>query len=192
MGKNTDPDGRNSFGYSRLLHQMIDEKYRALLDESDDMMSITGREGNFIFVNQKLADSLGYAKNELLNMHINDIIADESLDGFLKMTRQFIKGGRIYIDDFVLLTRNKGKIHGELNSMASYDSNGRYAGAKAIFKDRTKAMEAERVKESLNKLREACLELRAANDSLMKFSLVDASTSTFNKKYLEARIREEA
>ncbi len=139
---------------SRLLYQMIDEKYRTLLDESSDFMCITDRSGKFIYVNKKLADSLGYTKNELLGMHMNDIIAEESRRVFVEKAREFLKGGKTRVDSFVLRTKYKGKITGELNSLAFYDNAGKYCGAKVIFKDHTKILEIE----TLEKKYESMLE----------------------------------
>lgn len=139
---------------SRLLYQMIDEKYRTLLDESSDLMCITDRAGKFIYVNRKLADSLGYTKKDLMGMHFNDIIAEESRPAFAEKAREFLKGGRIRIENFILKTKFKGRIVGEMNSMAFYDNAGKYCGAKAVFKDHTKFLEIE----TLEKKYESMLE----------------------------------
>lgn len=128
---------------SRLLYQLIDEKYRVLLDESSDFMCITDRDGKFIYVNKKLADSLGYTKKELLGMHMNDIVAEEIRPAFSEKARGFLKDGKIRMENFILKTKFKGRIVGEMSSIAFYDNTGKYCGAKAVFKDRTKIMAIE-------------------------------------------------
>ncbi|HAJ56475.1 MAG TPA: hypothetical protein DCL35_01755 [Candidatus Omnitrophica bacterium] len=130
---------------SRLLYQLIDEKYRALLDESSDFMSITARDGKFIYVNKKLADSLGYTKKELLGMHMDDIVAEESRHVFSEKAKELFKGGKVVVEGFVLKTKFKGKIVGELSAIAFYDNTGKYCGAKAVFKDRTKMLAIEKL-----------------------------------------------
>jgi diguanylate cyclase (GGDEF)-like protein/PAS domain S-box-containing protein len=139
---------------SRLLYQLIDEKYRTLLDESSDLMGIVDRDGKFIYVNRQLADSLGYTKKECLNMHMNDIIAPESRAVFAERAKEFLKSGRLRIQDFVLKTKWGGEITGEMNSVAFCDNLGRYCGAKAVFKDRTKLLEVQRLEKKYESMLE--------------------------------------
>lgn len=130
---------------SKLLYQLIEEKYKPLLDESSDLMCITDRDGKFIYVNKKLMDSLSYTKKELLTMHIMDVVASESRSEFSQNMKEFLRSGRIKIGSFVLKTKLGGKVYGEMNSMAFYDNEGKYCGAKAVFRDRTGFLEMERL-----------------------------------------------
>ncbi|MDD5574346.1 MAG: diguanylate cyclase [Candidatus Omnitrophica bacterium] len=139
---------------SRLLYQLIDEKYRALLDESSDLMGIVDRDGKFIYVNRQLADSLGYTKKDMLRIHMYDIIAKESLAAFTEKTKEFLKSGRLRMPDFVLKTKWGGKVVGEMNSIAFCDNEGRYCGAKAVFKDRTKLLEIQRLEKKYESMLE--------------------------------------
>ena len=139
---------------SHLLSQFIDEKYRTLLDESSDFMCIADREGKFIYVNKKLADSLGFTKKEMLKMHMRDIVAEENQKVFIDKTKEFLKTGKVKIDNFVLKTKYNGKIVGEMSSMAFYDNTGKYCGAKAVFKDRTKLLEIERLEKKYESMLE--------------------------------------
>jgi diguanylate cyclase (GGDEF)-like protein/PAS domain S-box-containing protein len=128
----------------RLLTQLIEEKYRPLLDESSDCMCIADREGKFVYVNKHLADSLGYTKKDLLSQHLSSIVAPESWRTFQERTRAFLKEQRVKLDNFVLVTKYKGRITGEMSAMAFYDNAGKYCGVKAVFKDRTRMIEMER------------------------------------------------
>ncbi len=152
MDKIFNTDSQEMSLVSRLLYQFIEEKYRPLLDESSDLMCITDREGKFIYVNRKLADSLGYTKKELLGMHLRDIVADDSMKAFQESVKDFLKNGKITFRSFVLKTRYKGAVTGEMHSMAFHDNGGKYCGAKAVFRDQTqlRAMELlERKYESM-------------------------------------------
>ncbi|GEM_PF-820307 len=139
---------------SRLLYQMIDEKYSTLLDESSDFMCITDRDGKFIYVNKKLADSLGYTKKQMLGMYMWNIVSPESRAAFTDKAKEFLKNGKTVIEGFVIKTKFDGKITGEMRSMAFYDNAGKYCGAKAVFKDSTKLLAIE----SLEKKYESMLE----------------------------------
>jgi diguanylate cyclase (GGDEF)-like protein/PAS domain S-box-containing protein len=139
------PEDQDMPFVSRLLYQFIDEKYRPLLDESSDLMCITDRGGKFIYINKKMADSLGYTKKEMLGMHLSDIVAREALKGFQENAKDFLKTGKITLKEFVLKTKYKGKVYGEMSSMAFYDNGGKYCGAKAVFRDRTEFREMEKL-----------------------------------------------
>ncbi len=138
----------------QILYQLIDEKYRVLLDASSDFMCIADREGKFIYVNKHLADSLGYTKKELIGMRLRDIIAPEMRADFLDRSRTFLKKGKIKIDDFVLLTKYGGKITGEMNAMAFFDNTGKYCGVRSVFKDHTRFVEMERLEKKYESMLE--------------------------------------
>ena len=148
------PDNADMPLVSRLLYQLIDEKYRTLLDESSDFMCIADRDGKFIYVNKKLADSLGYTKKEMMALHMLDIVADQSRHEFTEKKREFLKEGKTKIDNFVLKTKFDGKIVGELNSIAFYDNVGKVCGIKAVFKDGTKFLEIERLEKKYESMLE--------------------------------------
>lgn len=139
---------------SRLLYHLIDEKYRTLLDESGDLMGIVDRAGKFMYVNKQLADSLGYTKKELLNFPISRILTPESLKEFGEKTRMFLKTQRIQMPHAVLKTKWGGAIVGELSCVAFYDNGGRYCGAKAVFKDRTRLLEIQRLEKKYESMME--------------------------------------
>ena len=50
-----------------------EEKYRALLEQSLDMIFLHDLEGNFLEVNQAAVKSTGYSRDELLNMGVFDL-----------------------------------------------------------------------------------------------------------------------
>ncbi|MFA5039642.1 MAG: diguanylate cyclase [Candidatus Omnitrophota bacterium] len=139
---------------SRLLYQLIDEKYRTLLDESGDLMCIVDRAGKFIYVNRQLADSLGYTKKELLRLRMRQIIDPESLQEFGERTREFLRTKRIHLPHFVLKTKLGGRVFGELSSVAFYDNQGRYSGAKAVFKDMTRLIAIQRLEKKYESMME--------------------------------------
>jgi len=129
----------------RILYQLVDEKYRVLLDASSDFMCIADREGKFVYVNKHLADSLGYTKKELMGMYLRDIVAPEMRPEFFDKTKTFLKKGKVKMGDFVLLTKYGGRVTGEMVAMAFFDNTGKYCGVRSVFKDRTRFREMERL-----------------------------------------------
>ena len=58
--------------------RVSEEKYRALFDNAGDALFIHGADGRFMDVNQVACDSLGYSREELLQMSPKDIDDEES------------------------------------------------------------------------------------------------------------------
>jgi diguanylate cyclase (GGDEF)-like protein/PAS domain S-box-containing protein len=174
----------------RLLYQLIDEKYRPLLDESSDFMCIADREGKFIYVNKNLADSLGYTKKELLCLHMKDIIDAEGQRVFSERTREFLRIGKIKIDPMILVTKYGGRVSGEMSAMAFYDNAGKCCGIKAVFRDRTKFLEMERLEKKYESILEDGIDaldqvimildkdhrIRWASTSIQKYFHLDKSS----------------
>ena len=68
---------------------------------------------------------------------------EESKSVFVEKAKEFLKGGKVKISNFLLKTKFKGRIIGDLSSIAFYDNAGKYCGAKTVFKDRTKILAIE-------------------------------------------------
>jgi len=58
----------------------LDERYRTLFEHASDAIIVADSEGNFLDVNRKAEDLLGYGREELLGMRVTDIHPPEELD----------------------------------------------------------------------------------------------------------------
>jgi PAS domain S-box-containing protein len=78
------PDGTTAGGFAILIGtgdlkaveealHLSEEKYRAIFDNAGDALFIHGGDGRFMDVNQVACDSLGYSREELLEMSPRDI-----------------------------------------------------------------------------------------------------------------------
>ncbi|MBS1931858.1 MAG: PAS domain S-box protein [Bacteroidetes bacterium] len=57
-----------------------EERYRTLIEQASDFIMITDLKGYFIDVNSSLCKTFGYNREEILQMHINDLIDPEQLE----------------------------------------------------------------------------------------------------------------
>jgi len=71
-----------------------EESLKATLENSSVGMSLVGRDGKFMDVNQSLCDSLGYTKEELLNLTFQEITHPDDLQLDLSLLHELIEGKR--------------------------------------------------------------------------------------------------
>ncbi|MGB2600946.1 MAG: PAS domain S-box protein [Candidatus Omnitrophota bacterium] len=111
-----------------------EEKFRMFMETASDLMHITDREGNFTYVNEAMCNALGYFKEEMIGMHITDIIDKRTLPDFKRAYKELMdKGEAVY--EPVWETKNRVQIYGEMKSSAIYDHNGTFAGTRGVFRD---------------------------------------------------------
>jgi len=128
-----------------------EEKHRVFMETAQDFMHIIDNKGKIIYTNR---DFLGYKKEELMNMHISELIAEETLPKFAQNLKDLIKNGRITLTDLYCKGKDGTKIIGELNVVAIYGTDGKFNGARGIFNDITERKKIEQeLKESEEVLR---------------------------------------
>lgn len=87
-----------------VIHES-EAKYRSLLDQASDAIYLLNLEGNFTDANESMCKMTGYSNEELLQLHIEDIIDPEQLKndpiipGYYRPDRSFIRERRILRKD---------------------------------------------------------------------------------------------
>jgi PAS domain S-box-containing protein len=149
-----------------------EEDLRAFMDSVSDLFAITDKNENLIYVNRSMAETLGYYKEDMIGMHITEIISEESMANFESELKELVETGTLTIGA-TWLTRSREKVHGELNVNAIYDTDGKYAGSRGVFRDITKR---KLVEEALQKahdeldmrVKDRTTQLVKANEQLKK------------------------
>jgi PAS domain S-box-containing protein len=75
-----------------------EEKYRTLIDSALDSIFLHDLEGNILEVNRAAAERLGYTKEELLNMRIQDIVPEEKRGKFPEVIMKLLEGKSIFFE----------------------------------------------------------------------------------------------
>ncbi|MCJ7581772.1 MAG: PAS domain S-box protein, partial [Candidatus Aminicenantes bacterium] len=74
-------------------------KYRALFETAQDAIFLSDESGRFLDVNQAACESLGYLKEELLELHNKDIDADpRGYEAFMKIRDGLVENMRFEVD----------------------------------------------------------------------------------------------
>jgi PAS domain S-box-containing protein len=117
---------RRSFG--ELEQRMSDirrleEKYRDLIENSPEMIHQLNKIGQFVHVNRTELEKLGYTREEMMAMHLWDIVPKGRKPEILAHLDQLMSVGRGTIET-VFLTRDGKPIDVEIHATALFDPEG--------------------------------------------------------------------
>jgi len=133
-----------------------EEKFRTFMETASDLMHITDKDGNLTYVNDAMAGTLGYSKDEMIGMHLTEVLSkEEAKRDFDRKLQELVTTGEIDIES-VWLTKDGKEIYGQTKVVAVYDRDGNFAGGREILRDIT---ERKRAEEELQQARDE-LEIR--------------------------------
>jgi diguanylate cyclase (GGDEF)-like protein/PAS domain S-box-containing protein len=163
-----------------------EEKFRTFMESASDLMFITDKDLNLTYVNEAMATTLGYSKEEMIGMNIALLISKESLekDTMSKVEKKLIEKGKFSFED-IWITKDGKEVHGENKVVTVYDSDGKFAGGRCVVRDITKRKEIEKDKERL------ISRLDRMNEKLRQVSIIDELTGVSNRRYFEQCLEEE-
>jgi PAS domain S-box-containing protein len=127
-----------------------EEKFRTFMETASDLMHMADKDGNITYVNESMARTLGYSKEEMIGMHITQVISKESLKNFKPDLEELITKGGISLE-VAWVTKDGKEICVEGRVVGIYDSDGKFAGSRAVFRDIT---ERKRMQEELQESEE--------------------------------------
>jgi PAS domain S-box-containing protein len=116
-----------------------EEKYRTLFETAKDAIFLADETGKFVDVNQAASESLGYSKEELLELNIREIDADPG--GYEEF--QKIRGGLVKDTTFEVNQRRKDGTLLPVEINGSRFTSGGKRIALAIARDTTERKQAE-------------------------------------------------
>ena len=117
--------------------QKNSERYHDLLNATDLIQSVSP-EGEFIFVNKKWLDTLGYKEEEIKSLNLFDILHEDSRKHCQELFPKILSGENAGIIEIAYKTKDGRKIY--LQGMATCKiSNGQPQYTRGIFKDVTKS-----------------------------------------------------
>ncbi len=120
-----------------------ERKYRVLIEQASDGIFITDTERNYISVNSKACEMLGYSREELLSMKIENLMEEDRIEPMLAGYKNVL-GGRTVIRETSLRRKDNGIIPVEV-SVKMIDGR----NILAIVRDITERKKAEYVKERM-------------------------------------------
>lgn len=120
----------------------LEEKYRDLIENAPEMIHQLDRNGRFIHVNHTELRKLGYQLEEMLGMHLEQIVPVERQPDLAKYLGRLMSEGRGHIET-VFVTREGERIDVEIHSTVQYDPAGDLVYSRAFVRDITQRKRLE-------------------------------------------------
>jgi len=126
-----------------------EEKFRTFMETASDLMHIADKDGNFTYVNEAMAGTLGYSKEDMIGMHITKVLSKKTLEKDFKLElEKLLTKGEISIEP-KWVTKDGRELYVDGDVVSVYDSDGKFAGSRGIFRDITGRKKAEEEKKKL-------------------------------------------
>ena len=143
--------------FSKFELTESENKYKALINDSFDLIQTISEKGEILFVNNAWKTILGYADEDLVNLNIFDIIVADCVPKCLVDFEKIKQGNTI----FDIKTKYKSKT-GEIIHLNGKSTprivNGKILGAQGYFKDVSRVIEIEKenkdIQHTLSKVQE--------------------------------------
>lgn len=173
--------------------RQLEEKYRDLIENSPEMIHQVDKAGRFVHVNQTELEKLGYSLDEMLEMHLWDIVPRGKEPEVLAFLERMMAQGRGHIET-VFLTRDGKPIDVEIHSTALFDlESGGLVYSRAFVRDiterkaleqkvQTRTREIEETKQYLENLLETANDVIYTLDRDQHFTYVNNKIEAWGYK----------
>ncbi len=154
-----EPDGSISgiVGVSRNItdrkhaeeeRQKTEEQYRTLVETMNEGVGVVDKNFAFTYVNTKLCEMIGYAKDQMMGRHLIDFIHEDSKD-FVK--EQIVKRQRGEAERYEIAWKTKDgrKIYVLVSPRGLYDADGNFTGSLGVLTDITESRQAREERDKL-------------------------------------------
>ena len=122
---------------------LTDDFFAAALDGFPDMVHCIDNEGRIVFTNRQEVESLGYTREELRSMTVDQIYATHRL-GNMREGLEQLKRDRYAQVEGILQHKDGSHIPVEIRSVAVFDSDGEFVRTVSVLRDLRPVREAER------------------------------------------------
>jgi PAS domain S-box-containing protein len=128
----------------RRKHGQIEERYRNLVELAADIIYVSDKDGNHIFMNNAAYQILEYSPDEVIGKPLLQLIHPEDRDATMDKRREMIRQGvDVFNFENRFITKSGQSISVIHNVRFIRNEQGAYAGTQGIARDITKRKEAE-------------------------------------------------
>jgi PAS domain S-box-containing protein len=122
--------------------QQSEQRYREIFENASDIIYTHDLEGRYTSVNRAAEQLSGYTRDELIGMHVAEIIAPEYIDQANAMQQQKLATGGTTPYEIEVLTRDGRRVTLETNTRLIYQ-DGQPIGVQGTARDITERKQSE-------------------------------------------------
>ena len=120
-----------------------EEKYRHLVETSQDIIWSCNAEGHITFVNQAVKQIYGYEPEEMLGCSFSDFLAPGEIDWKWELQQRLLTGKTVFQYENIVLGKDGRKIDVNTKAIARMDAEGNIIGTTGTASDITERKQAE-------------------------------------------------
>jgi PAS domain S-box-containing protein len=149
-----------------------EERYRQLVETMNEGLAMADRDYIFTFVNEKLAEMLGYSREEMVGHHLLEFVHEE-YQGFMKDQMAKRRTGETKSYEVDWRAKDGRKVYTLVSPRGFYDSEGQFTGSLGVLTDITDRKRAEEALQRAHaelelRVRERTAELLSTNEQLKR------------------------
>jgi len=145
-----------------------EKRYRLLVDTMNEGLGVQNERGEWIYVNDRFSEMLGYFRDEMIGRPVTDFLSENDRITYKERVGRRRKGER---ESYGLswLKKDGQMIFARVSPKAIFDENGQFKGSFAVITDITERKRAEEaLKESEKQLRYLSSQLLTAQETERK------------------------
>ena len=120
-----------------------EEKYRHLVETSQDIIWSCDAEGHITFVNQAVKQIYGYEPKEMLGCSFGDFLAPAQIDLNRELQQRLLTGDAVFQYESIVLGKDGRQIDVNTKAIARLDAEGNITGTTGTASDITEQKQAE-------------------------------------------------
>ncbi|OGJ21294.1 hypothetical protein A3K73_05575 [Candidatus Pacearchaeota archaeon RBG_13_36_9] len=128
-----------------------EKEYKEILDNANDLIQSVDKDCNFIYVNKKWKEIMGYSEEDIKSLSLLNILKSDQKTHCMDLFKKVCAGEHLENVNTIFISKNKKEIFVEGN-ISPKITNGKFISTIGIFRDVTEKKQVEKEIEKLNKL----------------------------------------
>jgi diguanylate cyclase (GGDEF)-like protein/PAS domain S-box-containing protein len=167
-----------------------EKRHRSLFEQTHDAVFILDFEGHHLDANQRAADMLGYSREEMKNLSVNNTSAE--LEKSQAITQRLLAGETIPLYERLFRKKDGQIFPAEINVELVRDTNGNPLHIQSVVRDISRRKQAEESLHVANdELQKRIQDVEKLRDELREQSIRDPLTGLYNRRYMQDVFRRE-
>ena len=126
-----------------------EEKYRTMVETAAEGVVVAAPDGTYTYVNQRMADMLGYTPDEVLGKSIHDLTCDDGLRAQIMNARDGLRQGDAVHGEIEFRRKDGSSLWTAYSISPLRDGNGAHIGNLAMHTDISERKQAEEERQRL-------------------------------------------